>query len=202
MPRNSQIKLMVVSLLVVLANAFDLLSTWIASPDLANEWNVLHRHLGWGWAGLFGAKAVGATLAILGYAYYLRHRDACYPQPGLDRSAFCRYFSFGRQASWIEMQAGIPMGRTLGVNLGYFWTGMQALVVWVAVDNLLLKAGFVWGIRYWSEMGYHMLQSLIIAAGVITRLYAGNYARYVRASELGAAVVVAGPAGEVVAAQG
>jgi hypothetical protein len=178
MPVPTRRKLFAVALVVVLVNCMDLLSTLYVAPDLENEWNILERHYGLGWAGIISAKVIGSLLAVLGYAYYLRHRDGCYPSPGVTRSEFCRHLSFGRQATWLEMQAGIPIGTHLGVNLGYFWAGMQGLVLWVAVDNLLLEWGIVFPLRYYSETGYHALQSVIVATLVCMRFYLGNYRRY------------------------
>jgi hypothetical protein len=164
---------------VVAANAADLVSTFLASPDLADEWNVLQRNFKLGWAGLIIAKLIGGSMAAAGYAYYLRHRDRCYPSGGADSGAFRRHFSFGRQVSAAEMWAGIPVGCHLGVNLGYFWAGMQGLVLWVALDNMLLRQGIVFPLRHMSEMGYHLMQSACVAGIVLWRFYAGNYSRYV-----------------------
>lgn len=171
-------KLCLVAALVLLANAVDLASTYVTSPDLKGEWNVLHRLFGLGWSGIIGAKIIGGWLAVAGYAYYLRHRTACYPAPGADRDAFCRHFSFGKPVSWIEALSGIPFGRHLGVNVGYFWAGMQLLIFWVALDNILLREGIVCPIRQYSEMGYHLTQSWAIAAIILTRFYLSNYRRY------------------------
>ena len=68
--------------IVVAANAIDLASTYYVSPDLANEWNVLERIFGLGWAGLIIAKLLGGAFAIAGYGYYLRYREQCYPSAG------------------------------------------------------------------------------------------------------------------------
>src|SRR2546423_11110480 len=89
-------RLLIVAALVLVANGLDLASTYLASPDLADEWNVLERLMGLGWTGLVCAKLIGGWIAIVGYAYYLRQRTACYPLPGATRSAFLRFFAFGR----------------------------------------------------------------------------------------------------------
>jgi len=178
MPILLRRKMLFVLAMIVLANGADLFSTYLASPDLADEWNVLQRNFHLGWAGLVVAKTIGGLLAAWGYAYYLNQRDKCYPAPGVSPSEFRRHFSFGRQVSKQEMWSGIPFGRHLGVNLGYFWTGMQGLVLWVALDNMLLREGIVFPLRYWSEMAYHLLQSGIVAVVVLWRFYGGNYQRY------------------------
>jgi hypothetical protein len=164
--------------LVIAANAADLLSTYLASPDLADEWNILQRQFNLGWAGLVVAKLIGGSLAVAGYVYYLRNRDRCYPAPGANQAAFRHYFSFGQQVSGTEMWRGIPVGPHLGVNLGYFWAGMQGLVLWVALDNMLLRAGILFPFREYSELGYHLFQSLVVGAVVLRRFYAVNYRRY------------------------
>lgn len=178
MPLLMRRKLLCVMVFVVVANAADLLSTFLASPDLADEWNILQRNFKLGWAGLIIAKLIGGSLAVAGYAYYLRYRDRCYPPARINAGAFRRHFSFGRHVTAAEMWSGIPVGCHLGVNLGYFWAGMQGLVLWVALDNVLLRQGMVFPLRHISEMGYHMLQSAFVAGIVLWRFYAGNYHRY------------------------
>lgn len=178
MPLLMRRKALLILALVIAANVADLISTYLASPDLADEWNILQRHFNFGWTGLILAKLVGGSLAVAGYVYYLRYRDRCYPGPGANRPAFRRHFSFGRQVTAAEMWSGLPIGLHLGVNLGYFWAGMQGLVLWVALDNMLLRAGFVFPMRQMSEMGYHLFQSGVVAAAVLWRFYAGNYRRY------------------------
>lgn len=183
------------ALFILVANVADLCSTYLASPDLSAEWNMLQSKFNLGWAGLIIAKLIGGLLALAGYAYYLRHRDSCYPRGGLDRGNFCRHLSFGRPATWLQMQTGIPFGPHLGVNLGYFWTGMQLLIFWVALDNVLLHFGWYCSLRHISEMGYHMGQSLIVAVVVLARFYMGNYARY---RSLGSTAITSGvPVGAV-----
>jgi hypothetical protein len=178
MQDSTRLKVLAVAILVIAANAADLISTYLASPDLADEWNILQRHFNLGWAGLVMAKLIGGSLAVAGYVYYLRHRDRCYPAPGMDRRVFCRHFSFGQQVTTAEMWRGIPVGPYLGVNLGYFWVGMQGLVLWVALDNMLLRAGILFPFRQYSELGYHLFQSLVVGAVVLRRFYSVNYRRY------------------------
>jgi hypothetical protein len=183
MSKSIRRKLCWAVLIVALVNAADLASTYLACPDLSAEWNVLHSRFGLGWAGLIGAKVIGGFLAAFGYAYYLAHRDSCYPQPGASQSDFCRFLSFGKPASCLELRAGNPGGAHLGVNLGYFWAGMQLLVAWVALDNLLLyRYGWYMPWRHFSEFGYHMVQSAVVGFVVLLRFYCGNYVRYLRAS--------------------
>ncbi len=173
---------------VVAANCLDLASTYAASPDLANEWNLLQRQFGLGWAGLICAKLIGAWFAIAGYRFYLRHRNRAYPAMGADLNRFCHHLSFGNANpaagpadAWLR----------IGVSLGYFWAGMQALVVWVAFDNLLLRFGITVSVRQYSEMAYHMLQSCVIATIVLARFYLGNFRRYQDLSVSRAVVVSA-----------
>ena len=169
-------KLLVVSLMVVLANTLDLLSTYIVSPNLANEWNVLERVFGLGWAGLIFAKIIGGAIAVAGYYFYLSYRKSCYPAAGADFDSFCRTIAYG-QGSRSKQDNII---RYLFVNLGYFWAGMQLLIFWVALDNILLKFGIVFPLRQYSEIGYHLFQSMIVASIVLYRFYHGNYSRYLK----------------------
>ena len=169
-------KLVLVTLFVVLANVLDLLSTYSASPDLAEEWNALNRVFGMGWGALISAKLIGGFIAVAGYAYYLRYRTDCYPPAGADRDTFYRHFALGRSDS--QLSSGDT--RHLVMSLGYFWTGMQLLVVWVAIDNMLLKYGWVFPMRSVSELGYHLFQSAIIGFIVLVRFHRVNYNRYIQ----------------------
>jgi len=80
------------------------------------------------------------------------------------------------------MQVGIPSARNLWVNLGYFWAGMQLLIVWVAIDNILLLRGWACGIRAYSEMGYHLFQSSLVGFATLYRLFRSNYVAYSKVS--------------------
>jgi len=173
-------KLFLVAGLVLLANYLDLWTTYLASPDLAHEWNVLERYFDLGWTGLIGAKLIGGWFALFGYAYYLRHRTACYPPSGVDQDAFCRHFTFGTTFSPGNRPDRIPSRRHLGVHLGYFWAGMQMLIFWVALDNYLLQYGISHPLRQPSETVYHLFQSILVASAVLLRFYLGNYRRYRR----------------------
>jgi len=109
------------------------------------------------------------------YGFYLRHRNTAYPAGGADLNRFCHHLSFGSSLGYLGPN---DSWLRIGVSLGYFWAGMQALVVWVAIDNLLLRFGISVSVRQYSEMLYHMFQSCIIASIVLTRFYIGNYRRY------------------------
>ncbi len=174
MPILARRKLWTVAVFTVLFNVLDLVSTYVASPDLANEWNVLARVYGLGWLGLIGAKLVGGALAVAGYWYYLKHRDSCYPVTFVKRRDFVRYMAYGGG----NVRAGLTDSVRLGIKVGYFWAGMQIIVLWVALDNFLLTRGFVMPGRAYSELGYHLAQSAVIAVFVLWRYYHTNYRRF------------------------
>src|ERR1043165_1207565 len=170
MNKQDRLKFWLVALIAIGANLYDLSSTYFASPRLVNEWNVLHRQLGLGWYGLIGSKIVGVSLALLGYAYYLRNRDLCYPAIWTDGIGFFRHFTFGRNIESLADDPRIPPLRHLGVLIGYFWAVVQILIVWVATDNMILRYGFYHPMRNYSEAGYHLMQAAIVGIGVVTRL--------------------------------
>lgn len=162
------------ALFVALVNAADLASTYLVSPDLAAEWNVLQRWLGLGWAGLVAAKALGGALAVAAYAFYLARRADCYPAPGADMAAFRRAMAFGDGSLADDARHRLR----LLVHLGYFWAAMQPLVLWVAIDNLLLSVGWFFPLRQQTELGYHLLQSAIIGWVAMARFYRANFGLY------------------------
>src|SRR5437870_5693235 len=124
MPFGDRWKLMCLTAVVVVANLLDLISTRLASPNLANEWNILERAFGLGWAGLIMAKLIGGAAAVFGYAFYLRHRHACYPRSGQDLAGFCRYMALGHPGSLPTVWRSKKAWTRVGVNLGYFWAGL------------------------------------------------------------------------------
>jgi len=170
-------KLLIVAGSVLVANGLDLASTYLASPDLADEWNVLERLMGLGWAGLICAKLIGGWFAIVGYAYYLRNRGACYPPPGANRNEFLRFFAFGKPIA-LDGKSQTPKIKNLLLKLGYVWAGLQGLILWVALDNVLISRGFVHPFRRVSELGYHLAQSAVVGGWVLARFYLVNYKRY------------------------
>jgi hypothetical protein len=164
--------------MVVILNAADLLSTYLASPDLSREWNVLHRELNLGWAGLVGAKVLGGWLAVAGFRHYLRHRDRCYPVPGLAPLEFCHYFMFGDEGAARSRRVGGVAPRAL-VVLGFLWAGMQTVLLWVTADNLLLHYGVVLRTGAYDEWAYHTMQSVTVALAVLAVMFRVNFRRYV-----------------------
>jgi hypothetical protein len=162
---------------VVVFNGIDLYSTYLASPDLSREWNVLHRELNLGWAGLVFAKIIGGWLAVAGYGYYLRNRERCYPAPGLDFVQFCHFYLFGEEDDRCSARNRDTTMRAL-VTLGCLWAGMQIVLLWVAIDNLLLYHGIVLRVGMRQEWIYHVAQSMTVAFAVIACMFVVNYRRY------------------------
>lgn len=167
---------MMVAVVVVL-NSFDLFTTYLASPDLAREWNVLHRELNLGWAGLVGAKLLGGTLAVIGYWYYRMNRERCYPGPGLPPLEFCHHFLFGDDHNQQTRGLSDTVMRA-AVTLGFLWSGMQAVLLWVAADNLLIYRGVSWRSGASQEWAYHAAQSVSVAFAVLGVMFYKNYRQY------------------------
>ena len=188
MPVGDRCKLMCLTAMVFVANFLDLASTRLASPDLANEWNVLERTFGLGWTGLIFAKLIGGALAVIGYRYYLLHRKSCYPSPGRDMQTFCRHMALGHSGSLPGKIRSKTAWMRVGVNLGYFWAGLQLLVFWVALDNVLLLYECVNPLRGLSETGYHLVQSWIVAGLVLCRFYRSNYDEYMKSENITSAI--------------
>ncbi|HXG25014.1 MAG TPA: hypothetical protein VNJ09_10695 [Chthonomonadales bacterium] len=178
MSSKERAKLLLVAVTVVVANILDLLSTYIVSPDLTHEWNILHREFGLGWSGLIAAKIVWGMLAVAGYAYYLRNRIVCYPSPGIGCKYFYRYLVIGEPNGQGEDSKDHHFWQRILVTLGYLWAGMQIMLFWVALDNILLLYEIQCVLRQHTEFGYHMIQGIIVASFVLFRFYAVNYARY------------------------
>ncbi len=170
-------KLALAAALIIAVNGLDLASTYAASPDLSAEWNVLTRHLGLGWAGLVGAKLVGGWLAFIGYAYYLRHRYACFPAPGGTDADFARGFLLGDGPAAGPQTQDDSVRRAL-VCAGYLWMGLQGLVLWVGLDNIGLAFGVVSPLRFGPETLYHYVQCGLVAAVVAVRYYTTNLRDY------------------------
>lgn len=168
-------KLWIASAVIIVINVLDLISTYLATPDLLMEWNILVRLLNLGWPGLIGAKLIGISLAIYGYHYYLLHRTDCYPAFEASPREFCRFFSFGRSDTTYTT----TNRRHLWVNIGYVWAGLQLTVAWVTLDNFLLYfTHYYFPLRFYSEWAYQFLQGSLISTLILARFYSGNYYRY------------------------
>jgi hypothetical protein len=173
--QSARKKLWIASVIIVLINVLDLISTYLATPDLLMEWNILVRLLHLGWPGLIGAKLIGVSLAIYGYRYYLMHRTDCYPAYEAGLREFCRFFSFGRS----DTTYATGSQRHLWVNIGYIWAGLQLTVAWVTLDNFLLYfTHYYFPLRYHSEWAYQILQGSLVGTLILARLYTSNYYRY------------------------
>ncbi len=60
-----------IGILLLLAAALDVASTWFASPDLSNEANPLVIAFGRTWVSVFGIKVIGSLICIFVFNYSL-----------------------------------------------------------------------------------------------------------------------------------
>ena len=130
-------------LLILLAHVSDLVSTYLASPDLAREANPVYLALaqhGWGgWPSLVGLKMVGIAGSVFLFAFYLRARTDFYPsRPGLSFHDFLHH-THGhnpirrRDGRWVA-----PSLRLLCTWGAFtFAIGSATYALFLAVHNLM-----------------------------------------------------------------
>ena len=74
--KQQVIRLIFLAALVVAADALDIISTYLATPDLAMEWNPLVRSYGWGWEAIILLHIVILAIFICGLWHHTKHEPA------------------------------------------------------------------------------------------------------------------------------
>jgi hypothetical protein len=112
-------KLVFFSVILLAARLGDLYTTWLATPDLQNEWSPLVTVFGFGWKQLLVFHAGMYVLAVwlMGF-YFLRRRNV--EERGLSFLEYWSLLYFRNKFEGLSMLRKIPRnGRILLEEIGY-----------------------------------------------------------------------------------
>jgi hypothetical protein len=125
--------------LIVGANVLDLGATYLYTPDLRHEANVLVVAFGLGWGSMILGKVFISAVAGAGYLYYLRHRRALYPEPGRTFPDFAEHFLLAGP----DIHPEGPLLRRWLVLAGFLVAVSSTLLfTWLGLQNLCYAGGF------------------------------------------------------------
>lgn len=87
--------------LVVLTRTGDLATTYLVTPDLKNETNILVKTFGLGWTGSLLIQATAVALVVcLNYYHFFRAREEYPNEPGWSFRDFSTFYYFGMKSGW------------------------------------------------------------------------------------------------------
>lgn len=118
---NKTIKFIILALLVIIGRLYDVTTTYLYTPDLKNETNVLVKFLGAGWTSVIIIQSllVGLTVYLL-YFYFFRFKPNYPADKGLTLKQLSSYLYFNDTVSFSKMFYNTPKNKkTLLASTGY-----------------------------------------------------------------------------------
>lgn len=114
-------KFVLLSLLVIVGRVYDVTTTYLYTPDLKNESNIIVKFLGAGWTSVLIVQAslVGLTLYLLHY-YFFKYKPDRPSDPNLTLRQYASHLFFGDTVSFNRIFYKIPKNKkTFLASTGY-----------------------------------------------------------------------------------
>ncbi len=157
------------SVALVTADILDLLSTYLATPDLTREFNPLVRSLGFGWGHVFVIHAIVLGILLFGLVYYNRLEPSPTEKPN-DVDNFTKtltWYSTGLSASNQQVQP------TIYIGFLFFFVppGLIINSICNTILNLSFYFGYFDGLDDSTIWTYRMIKMALIFSGVGIIIY-------------------------------
>ena len=119
--RHIKINIAILSLLIIVGRLYDATTTYLYTPDLTNETNVLVKLFGAGWTSFVIIQITLVVIMIyLLYFYLLKFKPDTPPEKNLNIKQFVSYLFFNDTVSFHKMIYKIPKNKkTLFASIGY-----------------------------------------------------------------------------------
>lgn len=114
-------KFILLSLLVIVGRSYDATTTYLYTPDLTNESNILVEFLGANWTALIIIQIIltGLTIGLL-YFYFFIFSPITPTEKNLTFRQFISHFYFGNTTSFNKMFYKLPTNKNaLFASIGY-----------------------------------------------------------------------------------
>lgn len=118
---KKKLKFILLALLVIIGRLYDVTTTYLYTPDLKNETNVLVKFLGAGWTSVIIIQSliVGLIVYLL-YFYFFKFKPTYPSDKGLTLKQFSSYLYFNDTNSFSKLFYKIPENKkTLLASTGY-----------------------------------------------------------------------------------
>jgi hypothetical protein len=156
---------LILGVLVIVSDALDVISTYLATPDLAFEWNPLVREYGWGWEAIILLHVVADLIFLAWLAFFGKTKPAREDKP-------VEVNTFGRTIAWAA--AGFtPRDRKIDLKryLGFLGIVIPVGAIINAFCNTALNLSFYleWfaGLNESTYGIYTIVKLIIILIGII-----------------------------------
>ncbi len=142
-----QRRFILLACLVVLGRMYDVTTTYLYTPDLKHETNIIVKFLGAGWGSVVVIQAllVALTIYLLHY-YFFKYRPVYPAQKGLNIKQVASYLNFGDIQSYDKLFYMLPQNRQmLYASTGYV-TAMTLIgisyIIGTSTTLLLISEGY------------------------------------------------------------
>ncbi len=119
--RHIKINFAILALLVIVGRLYDATTTYLYTPDLTNETNVLVKLFGVGWTSFAIIQiTLVAIIIYLLYFYLFKFKPDTPPEKNLNIKQFASYLFFNDSTSFHKMFYKTPKNKkTLFASIGY-----------------------------------------------------------------------------------
>ncbi len=121
---NKKTKFTILALLLIIGRLYDVSTTYLFTPDLKNETNVLVKFLGAGWTSVIIIQSLllGLTIYLL-YFYFFKFKPELPTNKDLTLKQFASYLYFNDKSSFSKLFYKLPTNKkTLLASTGYIVT--------------------------------------------------------------------------------
>ncbi|UCH89270.1 MAG: hypothetical protein JSV49_01085 [Thermoplasmata archaeon] len=162
-------RLAILGSLVVIADLLDITSTYLATPDLAFEWNPLVRSYGWGWEAIIMLHLVVDIIFIAWIWYHCKLTPSAEEVPSDVKT-------FPQTARWVVTgyHAGereIDLKKYIGFLGLVIPLGAVINALCNTVLNLSFYFGFFGGLTESTYNIYTIIKLIIILVGICVVVY-------------------------------
>ncbi len=160
-------RFLIVSVLLLIGRLYDATTTYLYTPDLLNESNVLVSFCGIGWISIAAIQIIFIVgLIYLYYFYLFRFRAIRYPKKDASLKEHISYIFFGNRTSFEKMFYRIPKNRNaFFAYIGYV-TSMTLLSVSyiVGTSTVFLLTSESYRLVYNKGIPYMLYGIMVILA--------------------------------------
>jgi hypothetical protein len=163
MPQNKSIKFLTILLLLILSRAYDFIATYIYTPDLENESNLLVKLFDLSYFGVFVFQLI--LTSLVGFSFYTYLFGTYTPGRTQDVNTikeFIGYFHYGKKVAPSHFLYRLPNLISVLYSIGYIVTYSLICIGFVAgTSTVFLITSEDYGLFY-SKYGSFMLYTILV----------------------------------------
>jgi hypothetical protein len=157
--------IIILGALVIVSDALDVISTYLATPDLAFEWNPLVKQYGWGWEAIIALHVVVDLIFLAWLVFFGKTKPAREEKPA-DVNTFRGIFAWSAMG-YTKADRKIDLKRYLGFLGVVIPMGAIINAFCNTVLNLSFYFGWFAGLNESTYGVYTIVKLIVILLGII-----------------------------------